>query len=211
MQPEHLSFYGLTIHEETPFDAEARAGRLELPGEFEQADMYERGAEFMESRGFRHYEISNFARPGFESRHNRRYWSRADVVGLGPSAHSSFGAARWANPPDIDAWRADVMLGRLPARAVEELAEEGRVEEALFCNLRRSEGILREENPDLFARVLEIAESMGDSFAREHFRVSPEGVALTRRGWLVSDAIIARIAAHRPHVGPVRGGIVPRR
>ncbi len=198
LQPEHLSFYGLTIHEETPFDAEARAGRLDLPCESEQADMYERGAEFLESRGFRHYEISNFARPGFESRHNRRYWSRGDVVGLGPSAHSSLGASRWANPADIDAWRADVLADRLPARAVEDLSEEGRLEEALFCNLRRAEGVLRIENPELFARVRAAAASMGAAFAREHFRVGAGGIALTRRGWLVSDAIISRIAAHRP-------------
>jgi oxygen-independent coproporphyrinogen-3 oxidase len=198
LAPEHISFYGLTVHEHTPFEIEERAGRLAMPDDDMQATMYLRGAEFLERAGYEHYEISNFARPGFRSRHNRRYWSRADVLAMGPSAHSSVGAERWRNPSDIDAWGAAIRDGRVPAEGLESLTTNAILEEALFCNLRRVEGIAAAEQPELFARATVWAATL-DNESRSMWTLSPEGsFRLTRAGWLVSDAIIQAIISSPP-------------
>jgi len=188
--PEHISFYGMTVHEHTPFEIEDRAGRLSMPSEDAQAEMYLRGAELLERAGFEHYEISNFARPGFRSRHNRRYWSRADVLALGPSAHSSVGAQRWRNPSDIDAWAAAIREGHLPTEELESLSSEAVLEEALFCNLRRCEGILASEQPALYERATAWAARLDSTSRAEWTSESEQALRLTRAGWLVSDAII---------------------
>ncbi len=201
LAPEHISFYGLTVHEHTPFEIEERAGRLAMPDDDMQATMYLRGAEFLERAGYEHYEISNFARPGFRSRHNRRYWSRADVLAMGPSAHSSVGAQRWRNPSDIDAWGAALRAFRVPAEGLESLTANSILEEALFCNLRRAEGIVAAEQPELFARAGAWAATLDDE-SRRLWTASPEGsFRLTRAGWLVSDAIIQAIISSPPARG----------
>lgn len=195
LAPDHLSFYGLTIHEHTPFDDEARAGRLALPAEDDQAAMYLDGAALLDGAGFEHYEISNFARPGRHSRHNVRYWSRADVVGLGPGAHSSLGALRWNNPPDIDAWKGALADGRPPRTEPEVLPASAALDEALFCGLRRREGFAL-AGPDATPAARRFAQWLASPTGR---RAVEEGwVAtgggrgwLTRAGWVRSDALLA--------------------
>lgn len=195
LAPEHISFYGLTVHEHTPFEIEDRAGRLAMPDDDAQAAMYLEGAEFLERAGYEHYEISNFARPGFRSRHNRRYWSRADVLAMGPSAHSSVGAGRWRNPSDIDAWGAAIRADRVPAEGLEQLSPEAQLEEALFCNLRRAEGIVAAERPELFERAVQWASTLDDASRSKWSHADATSFRLTRAGWLVSDAIIQAIVS----------------
>lgn len=193
LAPEHVSFYGLTIHEGTPFHALHASGALALPDDDVQAEMYLAGCALLREAGFEHYEISNFARPGHRSRHNQRYWSRADVLGLGPGAHSNVGARRFANREDIDAWLAAGLAGALLRDAVEEADAETQAAEALFTGLRRAEGIAREDQPDWFARVRRWAESLPAESRAELLRETPDAVALTERGWLVSDAVIRAV------------------
>lgn len=195
LEPEHLSFYGLTIHEGTPFAEEMDAGRLDLPGEEEQAEMYLRGAELLAAEGYEHYEISNFARPGCRSRHNLRYWHGLDVLGLGPGAHSSLGGARWANPDDIDAWKSDIAAGSPPRREVEQLGEDAEREEQLFRRMRTTEGI------DFAGSIGPIASAWlrsaaGEQALREGLVEQSAGrMRLTVRGWLVSDSILQSMLA----------------
>ncbi|MCB2153747.1 radical SAM family heme chaperone HemW [bacterium] len=196
LEPEHISFYGLTIHERTPFFDDAERGSLILPTDDELAEMYLQGAAYLCAHGFEHYEISNFARPDFRSRHNQRYWSARDVVGMGPGAHSSMGALRWDNPDDLDGWAAAVDEGRLPRSEAEELAPDIQLEEELFRRLRRAEGFAlngaRGSADEIFQDWLETSSGRG---AAEEGWVArdDERVWLTREGWLVSDALLLRV------------------
>jgi oxygen-independent coproporphyrinogen-3 oxidase len=201
LRPDHLSFYGLTIHEETPFHDESARGTLVLPDDGIQGTMYREGAALLESAGFEHYEISNFARPGFRSRHNQRYWTREDVVGLGPGAHSSLGALRWANPPDLDGWRRGITADRLARTPPEDLDRAALLGERLFCAMRRVEGFdLAGADSDL-APVLRswVASPVGRGALREGWcQRDPGGgrIVLTREGWLRSDALLATMLDH---------------
>ena len=102
LEPEHISLYGLKIEPNTPF-AES-ADRLALPDEDTEYRMYEQAVRFLESHGYRHYEISNFAKPGKECLHNLRYWNCEEYLGLGPSAHSYFGGRRFSFKRDIESY-----------------------------------------------------------------------------------------------------------
>lgn len=102
LAPEHLSCYGLKVEEGTPlFAVRDTAG---LPGDEEQADMYLWTVEFLAQMGYAQYEISNFAKPGRESRHNLKYWTLQEYVGFGPGAHSDFGGVRYAYGRDLEGY-----------------------------------------------------------------------------------------------------------
>ncbi|MDX2175079.1 MAG: radical SAM family heme chaperone HemW [Candidatus Sumerlaeia bacterium] len=207
LAPEHLSFYGLTIHEETPFHREFAQGRLAQPPEDEQASMYLEGAALLEAAGYEHYEISNFARPGFRSRHNQRYWTRRDVLGLGPSAHTSLGDRRWFNRHDLDGWAAATARGERFVEEVETLASGVALEERLFCLLRRSDGIDAATDPELHALV-------GEWLARQPeaapwFHSEAGRLRLTREGWLRSDAILLSLLGAGRAAAPAAACLVP--
>ena len=189
--PDHLSCYGLTIEPGTPLARDA-AALAALPDEDAQAEMFLRGAELLEAAGFRHYEISNFARPGRECRHNQACWRGRDCLGLGPAAATTLNGARWVDPPDLGAWAALVRAGRPGTTAREELGPEVRAREALMLALRTAEGLDLDEHRrrcgvDLAA---ERAGLLAD-LARAGLAVLADGrLRLTRRGMLVSNSVI---------------------
>ena len=101
--PEHLSCYELTIEENTPFASEFQKGFFALPGEETQREFFIRTSEFLEVRGYIHYEVSNFARgEEYLSRHNQKYWDHTPYLGFGPAAHSFTGARRWWNHRSVE-------------------------------------------------------------------------------------------------------------
>lgn len=192
LRPQHLSFYGLTIHEHTPFQTDFDAGRLKLPDEDTQAEMYLWGTEYLQREGFEHYEISNFAREDFRSVHNQRYWRGDDVIGFGPGAHSSHGKWRWQNAENLDAWRAAVRDGKLPRTVPEELSFDAWKDELLFRRLRTREGFSRDEQtPEtrLFFKWLD--SPSGNRAAQEGWIEESNGRArFTAEGWLRSDGLL---------------------
>ena len=120
--PEHLSCYELTIEENTPFASEVQAADFSLPGEEKQREFFIRTSEFLESAGFIHYEVSNFARGEKHlSRHNQKYWDHTPYLGLGPSAHSFNGARRWWNHRSVEKYMAAIEKGTLPIESFEDL------------------------------------------------------------------------------------------
>ena len=146
--PEHASAYSLTVEPGTPFAKAAARGQLKVPDEDRAAAMMERVAERFEAAGLRAYEISSFARPGFEAAHNARYWQRLPVLGLGVGAWSTdprtpgtpWGVRR-ANPRSLDAWLAAVLAGREAAAEVEVLDLRTARGEAAFLALRTRRGL----------------------------------------------------------------------
>jgi len=105
------------------------------------AEFYEMAQEALKAAGYHHYEISNWAKPGLESRHNLKYWRREPYLGFGAGAHSFSGTERWANAHDAAAYVAAVQSGRLPVEQHEKLTAESALEEELFLGLRQLDGI----------------------------------------------------------------------
>ena len=139
--PEHVSFYALEVHEGTPFAAAGVKEEPELA-----ADMYEAGALALEAAGYAQYEISNFAKPGFEARHNLNYWEQGEYLGLGPAAASYLDGERRANTPDRAAYAEAALAGaEIPRQYRETLAGRARRAEKLMLGLRKVSGI---ELPD---------------------------------------------------------------
>jgi oxygen-independent coproporphyrinogen-3 oxidase len=144
--PEHVSVYLLEIDEGSRLGKEllqggGRYSAGAVPSEDEMADFYEMAQEELRAAGYHHYEISNWAKPGFESKHNLKYWRREAYLGFGAGAHSFSGTERWANAHDSAAYVSAVQGGRLPVEQHEILTAESALEEELFLGLRQLEGI----------------------------------------------------------------------
>ena len=146
LAPEHVSVYLLEIDEGSRLGKELLLGGAKysagaVPSEDEMADYYETAQEVLRAAGYHHYEISNWAKPGFESRHNLKYWRREPYLGFGAGAHSFSGTERWANAHDAAAYVTAVQGGRLPVDQHETLTAESALEEELFLGLRQLDGI----------------------------------------------------------------------
>jgi oxygen-independent coproporphyrinogen-3 oxidase len=144
--PEHVSVYLLEIDEGSRLGREvlhggARYSAGALPSDDEMAEFYETAQAFLSRMGYHHYEISNWARPGFESRHNLKYWRREPYLGFGAGAHSFSGTERWANAHDAATYADALHSGRLPVEQLEKVTAEQALEEELFLGLRQLDGI----------------------------------------------------------------------
>lgn len=146
--PAHISAYALAPEPGTPIHRAIGRGELSMPPDDSVAEMYEKTRKVLASAGYRHYEISNFARPGAECRHNIKYWRREGYLGLGPSAHGLFfpqGKApfgmRTANPPSLSGYRRGIEEGCLPWENVHICNREDAWKESLIAGLRMREGI----------------------------------------------------------------------
>jgi oxygen-independent coproporphyrinogen-3 oxidase len=146
LAPEHVSVYLLEIDEGSRLGKELLLGGAKysagaVPSEDEMADYYETAQEILRAAGYHHYEISNWAKPGFESRHNLKYWRREPYLGFGAGAHSFSGTERWANAHDASKYVKAIEAGRLPLEQREKLTAESALEEELFLGLRQLDGI----------------------------------------------------------------------
>jgi oxygen-independent coproporphyrinogen-3 oxidase len=146
LEPEHVSIYLLEIDEGSRLGKEllwggGRYSAGAVPNEDEMAEFYETAQEFLRGAGYHHYEISNWAKPGFESKHNLKYWRRAPYLGFGAGAHSFSGTERWANAHDAAGYVSAIQSGRLPVEQQEKLTAESALEEELFLGLRQLDGI----------------------------------------------------------------------
>ena len=140
LQPDHISAYNLNYEEDTEFFEKLTRGEF-VADEDCDANSFHSAIERLTGAGFRHYEISNYAQPGFESQHNRAYWNGADYLGIGPGAVSTLRGKRWTNVPDTAAYVAAIDAKRLPHTDVEQLTRDQRRTEAIGLQLRTSEGL----------------------------------------------------------------------
>jgi oxygen-independent coproporphyrinogen-3 oxidase len=146
LAPEHVSVYLLEIDDGSRLGKELLQGGLRysagaVPSEDEMVEFYEMAQAVLGASGHHHYEISNWAKPGLESKHNLKYWRREPYFGFGAGAHSFSGAERWANAPDAAAYVSAVESGRLPVEQMEAVTAERAMEEELFLGLRQLDGI----------------------------------------------------------------------
>src|SRR6266478_1131152 len=144
--PVHVSIYLLEIDEGSRLGSEllrggGRYSAGAVPSEDEMAELYETAQKELLTAGYHHYEISNWAKPGFESKHNLKYWRGEAYLGFGAGAHSFSGTERWANAHDAAAYVSAVQGGGLPVEQKEKLTAESALEEELFLGLRQLDGI----------------------------------------------------------------------
>jgi oxygen-independent coproporphyrinogen III oxidase len=195
--PTHISVYGLTIEQRTPFYRRQQLGQLTLPDEEAQVAMFERADQVLTAAGYVHYEISNYALPGWRSRHNLHYWQHGEYLGFGAGAHAYLNDYRRENE-------------RLPGRYIQAIAAGGsaagvpelvdwarRIEEGLMVGLRLREGI----NLAAFAHTYGVhlattyAEPIAELTASGHLLHTGDQLCLTDRGRLVADAVLALLVA----------------
>ena len=181
LAPEHLSCYGLKVEEGTPLFATQSA--LALPDDDAQADQYLAAVELLAKAGYGQYEISNFCRGGYASRHNSRYWALAEYIGLGPGAHSDFGGERFAYARDLDSWlRGEEIFSEKAA-----ISDRERLEERVMLALRTVRGLDLAALPTDTAK----AEQALSRFAQMGLAEQDGGRwHLTPRGFLLSNRII---------------------
>lgn len=139
--PEHVSAYALTIEPATPLGRKIAAGAAPEPDPDLQADMFMLACELLRDAGYRHYEISNWAKPGFECRHNLGYWERRPYVGLGAGAHAYRDDVRWWNVRPPETYLEMVEAGELPIGGSESLDPSDAYLEEVFLKLRILEGV----------------------------------------------------------------------
>jgi oxygen-independent coproporphyrinogen III oxidase len=188
--PAHLSFYSLQLEEGTPFYKDYRSGRMDLPSWEENRRMYRFAVETIKAAGYCHYEISNAAKPGFECRHNLKYWTMKDYVGLGASAHSFIDGIRYANSSSLEEYQ----VGR-PGENGKAASRSDQIGDYLFTELRLVQGFeladyRRRFGLEFFADYKNVAEALLDEGLLEK---RGSYVRLTEKGMDTTNLVIGRL------------------
>ena len=197
----HISAYSLTVEEQTPLANQVQRGVVIPPDDGTMRERFLFTHEYLEARGLEHYEVSSFSRPGHHSRHNSLYWSHANVLAVGPSAHAFWRetrstAWRWSNVAHLGRWRGLLDAGHMPVDQRERLGADDLADEAILLGLRRLDTGLdldtleQDYGVDLLteqADTLAALEGAGLLVVRDgHVRLTPEGAA-------VADAVALRL------------------
>ena len=192
--PEHISVYGLTVEEGTPFAAAEAQGKLALPTEDAAEEMYDWLTAALPARGYVRYEISNFARQGCESRHNLGYWRNVPYLGVGAAAHGYVDGVRWGNEPDTEKYIRAIQTGR-SVRTPEdtERTRTNAMEEYTFLALRTAKGIDEADFYYTFSVDIDIIYGavIEKYIAQGLLRRADGFVALTNEGMKVGNEVFA--------------------
>lgn len=191
--PDHLACYGLTYEPGTPLDGRARAGMVARMADDLEAKLYTFAIEYLNFVGLTQYEISNFARPGGQCRHNLRYWHNQPGLGIGPAAASYFEGSRWRNVPDTEEYIVRIRSGQSPAVEAETLDPLQRAGETAMLMLRLVEGLRCGRFQELTG--LDPHTLFGETITRHQASgllvADADSIALTPAGRLVADSVIA--------------------
>lgn len=190
LEPEHISAYSLIVEEGTPFYEKYggdKAGESELPTEEEERHIYWRTKKLMEKAGYHRYEISNYAKEGYECRHNIGYWERTPYLGFGIGAASLFEEERFTNPEEIEKWKENFS----EEITSQMLSEEEKMEEFMFLGLRMMKGISKNKFAECFGSAIE--EVYGKQIEKLRrmglLEVQDDSVYLTEKGIDVSNTV----------------------
>jgi oxygen-independent coproporphyrinogen-3 oxidase len=195
LDPEHISAYGLKIEEGTVFDKQRDS--LNLPDEDTEFEMYKMLCKKLEQNGYFRYEISNFSKPGKQSRHNLRYWERRDYIGFGVAAHSCIENERFGNSRDIEAFLKgeDIVCER------EIVDVDEKIEEYVILGLRLARGISENEyfalsRHDMYADMPSLKTFLKQGFLERH----EERISFSDQGFFVSNTILAQLLEERQNL-----------
>ena len=194
LHPDHLSAYNLTYEEGTPLYRALERGDFAELSEEENVEQFQMLITKMKEAGYRHYEISNFALPGCESRHNSSYWNDTPYIGCGAAAHSYNGTSRQWNIADIQEYIKGMESGN-PNFEIEELTEEERYNDTILTRLRTAKGIPLEWMKEKFsARLNSYMRHIADKeIALGNLKEEDGHLSLTEKGIFISDAIIREL------------------
>lgn len=188
--PQHLSCYGLKVEEGTPLAARVAQGEV-LPDDDQQADLYLWTVGRLERAGYPQYEISNFAKPGFASRHNLRYWLTQPYIGFGPGAHSDFGGRRYSFVRDLDAYIQGVLQGGDIIDESEIIPKRDRCGEYLMLRLRTVQGINEQEYRSTYFMDFAPLQARLEQFRAQGWAEQTDGRwHFTPKGFLLSNQLI---------------------
>ncbi|MEP6922146.1 MAG: radical SAM family heme chaperone HemW [bacterium] len=194
LRPEHLSFYLLEVHEGTPLADHIRTGKQPQPDEDLAAEMYEAMLERAAAAGYEHYEISNLARQGFESRHNTKYWNGEPYYGFGCSAHSYDGGyRRWSNERDLARYAESIERGSSAVVERLELTPDQAQAEAVFLGMRMMRGVSVQDYDQEFGANLRSEHGADLERFLEAGLIEFDGdlIRLTRSGALMSNEVFS--------------------
>lgn len=192
--PDHLSCYGLIIEQGTLFGEWHEQGKLSLPGEDDEVEMYRFTMEHLSVHGYAHYEIANWARPGKQSLHNRIYWLNGQWLGLGPGAHGQWRGRRYANVRLPEDYSSTVASGRLPVASSEDIPERMAMDDTLMLGLRLREGVDASAFHARFGvdMTSEYADAIEYLTAADLLEWSGERLRLTDAGLLLANVVFER-------------------
>jgi len=188
LNPEHISVYGLTVEPNTNFARRHQKRQLPIPEETDQADMYLSAIDHLEDAGYEHYEISNFSRPGFASRHNLNYWREQPYLGIGMSAHSYLNSTRSWNKRDLLTYMESVEKTGLAIEEEETITPPQQLLERVMLGLRQRRGLGVEHlaHPVLHKQYTQLSNRQLLEQTNSHIR-------LTRKGLLVADLVCTEL------------------
>ena len=189
----HMSLYSLILENHTVFMNRMRRGKLPLPKEELEAEMFEYIIAELEKSGFEHYEISNFSKPGFESRHNLMYWDNAEYYGIGAGASGYVNGVRYKNHGPIRHYLTAVEEGN--ARITEEhLSQKEQMEEEMFLGLRKKSGVSMARFEEKFGRSFDglYGEIVRDLVQQGLMQIEGDRVRMTKRGLFLGDTVAER-------------------
>lgn len=189
----HMSLYSLILENHTVFMNRMRRGKLPLPKEELEAEMFEYIISELERAGFEHYEISNFSKPDFESRHNLMYWDNAEYYGIGAGASGYVNGVRYKNHGPIRHYLSAVEEGN--ARITEEhLSQKEQMEEEMFLGLRKKSGVSMARFEEKFGRSFDglYGEIVKDLVQQGLMQIDGDRVRMTKRGLFLGDTVAER-------------------
>ncbi|CAM1659448.1 Oxygen-independent coproporphyrinogen-III oxidase-like protein [Streptococcus oralis] len=189
----HMSLYSLILENHTVFMNRMRRGKLPLPKEELEAEMFEYIIAELERAGFEHYEISNFSKPGFESRHNLMYWDNAEYYGIGAGASGYVNGVRYKNHGPIRHYLNAVEAEN--ARITEEhLSQREQMEEEMFLGLRKKSGVSMARFEEKFGRSFDglYGEIIRDLVQQGLMQIDGDRVRMTKRGLFLGDTVAER-------------------
>ncbi len=194
LQPEHISLYGLTIEDRTVFGKWELENKLIQVPEDEAASQYLFAIEYLKHHGFHQYEVSNFGKKGFRSKHNNAYWSGIPYLGAGPGAHSFDGLSRKFNIRNNQKYLKAIASGQ-PYHEEEILTQTQLINEQILTQLRTVQGLnLKNINRTLNTRLEEMHSAFIDDLLRKKMvEINGEFLSLTSKGFLVADEIALRL------------------
>lgn len=192
LSPEHISAYQMGIDPDTPLERMEKSGEFSLPSQEDSERMYKILQAKLKAAGYVQYEVSNFCKPGYHSRHNSSYWNRTPYLGLGPGAHSFIGMAREWNTSDIATW---CNLSILPLREGETLSPEDVFNEILMLGLRTTAGVsldtLRNCGPQSPLFISDLLPKLSAMESNGLITLTPDGkIKIPPGKFFISDGII---------------------
>ncbi|UCE71928.1 MAG: radical SAM family heme chaperone HemW [Nitrospiraceae bacterium] len=198
LEPHHISTYELTVEKGTALDTMLQSAGCPIssPDEDRTIEMYEYTIDYLTSRGYVHYEISNFARPGYLCKHNMNYWERGEYYGIGLGAHSFIGKTRFSNTDNFETYLHNLSTSRSPVREKEKITDKKTLAEVFFLGLRKTGGIDLKAISKLYGLDIEkhFHKKIKELREAKLIYIDPSGsvLRLTRKGLALSNEVFIK-------------------